>query len=271
MQKIKKNYTIMDLKNDKNDRMGDRRLDLLLYFIEKKNCTLGMEEMFKKELEEMGIIIYNKSYIRYSITYNSKEDISLLEHEIINYAREQQLLVEELKIDLDYDKYISFLCKYNNWHSLREEIIVRIEDDNNKKEKVKSYIEQLDLKEGRTLIITDPYLISGIARNNTYNETYAQFLSDILGNDTYKIKLYIPDVSSNLIFDKLDQSLTKRIERIRFENCHDRFWICPESKNGFLMGTSLNGIGKKLCYIDRLSTEDVLCILEALNYNTIVS
>lgn len=38
---------------------------------------------------------------------------------------------------------------------------------------------------------------------------------------------------------------------------HDRFWIDPDHKNGIVMGTSLNGIGKKIALVDNLSSNDV--------------
>lgn len=39
----------------------------------------------------------------------------------------------------------------------------------------------------------------------------------------------------------------------RLEECHDRFWYCPETQKSIVFGTSLNGIGKKICRIDELT------------------
>ena len=48
---------------------------------------------------------------------------------------------------------------------------------------------------------------------------------------------------------------------IKTDNFHDRFWINPDEKTGFIMGTSLNGIQKKIALVDRLSKSDVIDIL----------
>lgn len=49
---------------------------------------------------------------------------------------------------------------------------------------------------------------------------------------------------------------------IKTENFHDRFWINPDEKTGVVMGTSLNGIQKKIALVDKLSESDVLEILD---------
>lgn len=43
---------------------------------------------------------------------------------------------------------------------------------------------------------------------------------------------------------------------------HDRFWINPVNKTGLVVGTSLNGIRKKIFLVDRLSSHDVKDILK---------
>ena len=50
---------------------------------------------------------------------------------------------------------------------------------------------------------------------------------------------------------------TIKIGDVITDQFHDRFWIDAENKNGIVMGTSLNGIGKKIALVDRLSSSDV--------------
>lgn len=38
---------------------------------------------------------------------------------------------------------------------------------------------------------------------------------------------------------------------------HDRFWVDPDSSKGLVMGTSLNGLGRKVALVDRLNAADV--------------
>lgn len=46
------------------------------------------------------------------------------------------------------------------------------------------------------------------------------------------------------------------------KDIHDRFWIYGE--NGFVLGTSLNGIAKKITRIDLLDSNEVKIIKEEL-------
>lgn len=38
---------------------------------------------------------------------------------------------------------------------------------------------------------------------------------------------------------------------------HDRYWIDPDRNIGIVMGTSLNGLGKKIALVDKLNSDDV--------------
>jgi hypothetical protein len=38
---------------------------------------------------------------------------------------------------------------------------------------------------------------------------------------------------------------------------HDRFWVDPDASKGIVMGTSLNGLGRKIALVDRLQDADV--------------
>ncbi|OOE39103.1 hypothetical protein BZG06_15875, partial [Salinivibrio kushneri] len=45
---------------------------------------------------------------------------------------------------------------------------------------------------------------------------------------------------------------------------HDRFWINPVNQKGLIVGTSINGIGKKISLVDKLQDQDVEVILNEL-------
>lgn len=50
---------------------------------------------------------------------------------------------------------------------------------------------------------------------------------------------------------------------------HDRFWINPDEGTGIVMGTSLNGLGKKIALVDKLSRSDVQDVMvEARKLNS---
>lgn len=54
-----------------------------------------------------------------------------------------------------------------------------------------------------------------------------------------------------------------KINEIQSSTFHDRFWINPDRSCGLVMGTSLNGIGKKIALIDRLQESDVVDLVAA--------
>ncbi|MHB8919408.1 MAG: hypothetical protein ACYC3N_00035 [Halothiobacillus sp.] len=47
------------------------------------------------------------------------------------------------------------------------------------------------------------------------------------------------------------------IEDVVTDEFHDRFWIDLDNLQGIVMGTSLNGITKKICLVDHISDADV--------------
>jgi hypothetical protein len=52
-----------------------------------------------------------------------------------------------------------------------------------------------------------------------------------------------------------------KIQDVVTDEFHDRFWIDLDSNQGVVMGTSLNGIGKKIALVDYLESGDVKAIV----------
>ncbi|MBR1437503.1 MAG: hypothetical protein IJ587_03100 [Synergistaceae bacterium] len=87
--------------------------------------------------------------------------------------------------------------------------------------------------------------------------------------DSYSAKeiiLCMPRSKNNSFYNSIKQALSQPQGQSQqaitftfkdFNDCHDRFWLCPESKRGFCMGTSLNGIGKKIWRADMLEQDEV--------------
>lgn len=59
------------------------------------------------------------------------------------------------------------------------------------------------------------------------------------------------------LFEKLPHVSVKNVVTDFF---HDRFWLDPSNQKGIVIGTSLNGIGKKLALIDNIDRNDVITI-----------
>lgn len=141
------------------------------------------------------------------------------------------------------------------------------------KKKMRNYVDKLNAK-GNQLVIIDPYLFPPNAQ-----EGYLELLTGIV-NEIEPEKLYLvysDDDSKDkydpqLFDDFFDDVIVEKDKIIPFasEYFHDRFWICPDTKIGFVVGTSLNGLGRKLCYISMLEPDDVEILLEELTEQKIL-
>ncbi|MBM0512430.1 hypothetical protein [Aeromonas hydrophila] len=56
-----------------------------------------------------------------------------------------------------------------------------------------------------------------------------------------------------------------RIIDIITDEIHDRFWLDTDNKKGIVMGTSLNGVTKKLTLIDYLQPSDARAVIDIAN------
>ncbi|MGU8699087.1 hypothetical protein ACV3RM_07940 [Clostridium perfringens] len=261
-ERIKRYYSIDDLSNDPNDRMGDGRLFELTEFIIEKGVKVHQGGSEKEKLSENGIHIINNSHVAYTFVYPNEitDDLDILkiEQEIIDFAgSKKNLKVEEIKARLDYDYILKELYKDRLY--LTEEILVG-DLTIDREKKIMEYVSEMNLKD-KTLIITDPYLFP-----KSRDENYDQLIKNILlRSEATEILVNIPD-------SKIDKKLFNSVKSYLKNNnidlilndkkdFHDRFWVCADNKKGFVMGTSLNGIGSKICRIDNLYEEEVKMIL----------
>ena len=111
---------------------------------------------------------------------------------------------------------------------------------------------------GKTVLITDPYLFPKQA-----DATYPNDLIYLLKELSASKIIYCADPKSNRVLynrvvSELHASGTSLIFTTALSECHDRFWYCPETEKCVILGTSLNGIGKKICRVDTLNDTEVL-------------
>ena len=110
---------------------------------------------------------------------------------------------------------------------------------------------------GNTVLITDPYLFP-----NKADATYPQDLLSLLkALAASKIIYCAKAIQDTALYQYIDSELQKIGTTLSFttslDDCHDRFWYCPETEKCVIFGTSLNGKGKKICRIDALSDSEV--------------
>ena len=108
----------------------------------------------------------------------------------------------------------------------------------------------------KTVLITDPYLFPS-SPDSTYQ---SDLISILKGLNAAKIT-YCAKSKCNAAFYQQVQTALQAAGTIldytsQLDDCHDRFWYCPETEKCVVFGTSLNGIGRKICRIDMLTAEE---------------
>lgn len=114
----------------------------------------------------------------------------------------------------------------------------------------------------KDLFIIDPFIYSS---EPSVLQLFGKMISEI--SDTLScITFFSKRVSHNhrLPMHRILRGLIPniKIRDIETELFHDRFWIDADSKKGIVMGTSLNGITKKICLIDYLNYSDSAQLIE---------
>ena len=118
------------------------------------------------------------------------------------------------------------------------------------------------LKGTKSLLIIDPFFYSSDAAVLTLFESMVRELSASLESVTFFTKMHM-SAKDRVRFDPtaMHAVLAKvlpsiKIKDVKTEEFHDRFWIDPDTGKGLVMGTSLNGVTKKIALIDHLSHAD---------------
>lgn len=117
-----------------------------------------------------------------------------------------------------------------------------------------------NLSQCNKLVIIDPYFFAK-SQNNDAATIFREILSDFSSNlkEIHFITNGLKEVAKNDVLSVIDSSIN--LVFTTTGEFHDRFWIDPENNKGIIMGTSLNGLGKKIALIDLLKSNDVEEIL----------
>lgn len=109
---------------------------------------------------------------------------------------------------------------------------------------------------GNTVFITDPYLFPS-SPDSIYR---ADLIALLEGLKAVKITYCAKSKGNATLFQQVQTALQTAGTVLDFtcqlDDCHDRFWYCPETEKCVVFGTSLNGIGRKICRIDMLTEEE---------------
>lgn len=118
---------------------------------------------------------------------------------------------------------------------------------------------------GNTVVVTDNYLFKP-----TNDSQYEHDLKLILKSlSASKVIHYGEDKNINKkLFNSVKEYLKQNETILTHKNLsdfHDRFWITKETNKGVVIGTSLNGIGKKIFYYNEIKDEESVEVLRYLS------
>ena len=126
----------------------------------------------------------------------------------------------------------------------------------------------MSLKPIKTLIIIDPYFYPKISDVDDVSQIFIRLISPVI-NDLKKI-IVISNGNNKPSINGYISKLHKVNENLELVNYvssdfHDRFWLNPMESKGIVVGTSVNGIGKKISLVDTLANSDVEQLLKELS------
>jgi len=128
-------------------------------------------------------------------------------------------------------------------------------------EKEKIVLEMIGKLNGASrLFVTDPYIFGNSGDNyvNLILKLIKAISSNLKEIVFFYHKKHCATNTKKIIESEVNRNFSNiKIISIETESFHDRFWIDPDTGKGIVIGTSLNGIAKKICLIDYLSTNDV--------------
>lgn len=112
------------------------------------------------------------------------------------------------------------------------------------------------LKGMKNLFIIDPYFYSSEPAVVALFEKMMMQVAAPLESVTFfsKRRPSSERVAMHTVLANLKPSV--KIKDVETNAFHDRYWIDPDGKKGLVMGTSLNGVTKKIALIDHLGSAD---------------
>lgn len=253
--------TLKDLKENNCVDIYDYVVNNLKIFSSNELIGLHFVLADKLDIPYLNIMVKVKNN-------NCEIAMSKLILEVINYILRSKYdrNTYEVKLikELDDETFNEVINTSGCNEYFTEEVLLDNISDDDIVNKFNCYLEQIK-SEGADLVIIDPYILSG--PNLNYTNTLINILKKA------KAKKYTIITDQKNIYKTCKNNILKEfpdIEIIYTKKIHDRFWICNR-KTGFYVGTSLNGIGRKLTLINLLKKSEVTTIVSYLNDHSIIN
>ena len=211
-----------------------------------------------------------------TLTLESGSPIKLeLLIEMSQYLKQQGIEVYSVNIDeYFYENCQKLLMEKGARHilsvmSLTEAVLPKSETRDTRDLLVKVLSKQLQtLVPSNDLIIEDPYFFpKGLSDKAEYLTIFKEVFGSVIPRLATMRFITKPEYDKGL-YEDIQHILLDLNPRIvsshkTTNEYHDRFWIADESR-GLVIGTSLNGIGKKYALTDFIKDEDTADIVKEL-------
>ena len=117
-------------------------------------------------------------------------------------------------------------------------------------------------------VIVDPYFFAQ-TKDPSYPALIEQVLLPVLPRLRTLIVITRPDRVDATLVTNIKSALVANAPSLNVVHkttgrFHDRFWIDPVSNEGFICGSSLNGLGKRYALVDHLQPSDAIDIITVL-------
>lgn len=155
----------------------------------------------------------------------------------------------------------------NNDYTASMEMLVKPDDKEHLAEKLA--LKMSLLRNDEKILIIDPYFFDGgkdiidlvlnVFQKSAISPKELQIISrKDEGEKANKIRKNI-----KLFEDELKIKHPQiQFNLYKTDRFHDRFWLGLDTRLGVLMGTSLNGLAKRICIVEQICIDDVLEILD---------
>lgn len=195
---------------------------------------------------DLNLVSSNENGILYELNdkdFSDYDNLAYIMHEFYNRLLSSEFNIYIALYSGDIDLFEKGMPE--NYIALQEKLLFKNMTLEEKKMKLNDYIKRIDT-EDKDMIIIDPYLIP---RN--YNSEFKELFKYILSISKFSSLSLIVDRSAfnRDLYNELMDGFHDKVKIYYSSDYHDRFWISSSHK-GFKIGTSANGVGKKISSIN---------------------
>ena len=264
---VRRHYTLRSSTSDPDLSM--KSLKLNDYFdSEDMMFMIGPVFSGRDFLDEIGVKVVSDGAVCYTVCYPPiVKDVDKEERVVIDHAAELGMTLTPVKAVIDEKRLMELEMSGRLNLGGRTKPMMVLTEDVSKPGNISSTtafmtdILSAYRGEGR-FVITDNYLFS---RNNLDTNDIVSILRSTgcsvvihIGDEGKRERNLFSCVQSELV------SVGVRLVSVSLNDFHDRFWINFDTKEGYVFGTSLNGMSGKFFFYDALDERDCEGILSYL-------